>query len=69
MFKEKTTVKKLTYASLHVYTHRGCVVLGGLWGGRADKAAVADPQYTWDLTEFYPSKAAGQPSSSASVAR
>ena len=26
--------------------------------GRADEAAVADTQYTWDLTEFYASKAA-----------
>ncbi len=27
-------------------------------GGRADEAAVVDTQYTWDLTEFYASKAA-----------
>ena len=26
--------------------------------GRADEAPVVDTQYTWDLTEFYPSKAA-----------
>ncbi|GIS19080.1 MAG: hypothetical protein CM15mP120_09960 [Pseudomonadota bacterium] len=33
-------------------------LLGTPDSGRADETAAAEDQYTWDLTDFYPSKAA-----------
>ena len=53
-------MKKPAQASFH--TALLCVLVTVLAAtsndGRADEAAVADTRYTWDLTEFYASKAA-----------
>jgi oligoendopeptidase F len=59
LFKEKSPVKKSRQASFH--TALLFALLAGLAAtpnvGRADEADVTDTQYTWDLTDFYASKA------------
>lgn len=53
-------MKKSTHASLHaaIFFVLVAVLAAPSYDVCADEAGVEDTQYTWDLTEFYPSKVA-----------